>query len=36
MDSKINIPKINEIDPVMATVYITLIVPLIIALIYAF
>ena len=30
------IPKLNEIDFVIATVYLTLVIPLIIALIYSF
>ena len=30
------IPKLNEIDVVIATVYLTLVIPLIIALIYSF
>ena len=38
MDSKIDLPKVNldDIDPVMVSVYLTLIIPLIITLIYAF
>ncbi len=34
MDLKTYIPKLNEIDVVVATVYLTLIIPLIITLIY--
>jgi hypothetical protein len=37
MDLQSNIPKnMNEIDVTIATVYVTLIIPLILALIYAF
>lgn len=36
MDAKSIIPNTNEIDVVIATVYLTLILPLILALIYAF
>ncbi len=36
MDLKPTIPKFNEIDVVIATVYLTLVIPLIITLIYSF
>ncbi len=36
MDLKPTIPKLNEIDVVIATVYLTLVIPLIITLIYSF
>ena len=36
MDLKSSIPKFNEIDVVVATVYLTLVIPLIVTLIYAF
>ena len=36
MDLEPNIPKLNEIDVVIATVYLALVIPLIIALIYSF
>lgn len=36
MDLESIIPDTNEIDVVIATVYLTLVIPLIIALIYAF
>ena len=36
MDLESIIPNTNEIDVVIATVYLTLVIPLIIALIYSF